>query len=185
MLTSAVFFLVLGLETLGAQPFEYKVLATSKTSTMEKELNEAAEVGYTFAGVMGGETAAGGNEVVVVMSRNANGSSGKSRYKLVATSKTGTMQKELQQAGDEGFRYCGQTVFASAFGGREVAVILERPAGGDAKRVQYRLLATNRTSTMEKELKEAGSAGYKLLGITVGKTAFGGAELLSILQKEE
>lgn len=183
MFGSVVLWIALGLDSASAQTFEYKVLATTKTSTMEKELNEAAEAGFTFAGVMGGETAAG-NEVVVVMSRSSRTAGGKSRYRLVATSKTGTMQKELQQAGDEGFRYRGQTVFPSAFGGREVAVILERPAG-DVKRIEYRLLATNRTSTMEKELQEVGNAGYKLLGLTVGKTAFGGAELLSILQKEE
>ncbi|MBL8232519.1 MAG: hypothetical protein JNL98_28740 [Bryobacterales bacterium] len=179
-----VLLFALGVTTASAQSFEYKVLATTKTSTMEKELNEAGEAGYTFAGVMGGETAAG-NEVVVIMAKSSNSSAGKVRYKLVATSKTGTMQKELQQAGDEGFQYRGQTVFASAFGGREVAVILERPASGDPKRIEYKLLATNRTSTMEKELKELGSAGFKLLGITVGKTTFGGNELLSILQKGE
>jgi hypothetical protein len=34
------------------QPFEYRVLATSKTSTMEKELNEAGETGFSFEAVM-------------------------------------------------------------------------------------------------------------------------------------
>jgi hypothetical protein len=32
----------------------YKLLATSRTSTMEKEINEAAREGYRFAGTMGG-----------------------------------------------------------------------------------------------------------------------------------
>ena len=43
--------------------FDYRVLATSKTSTMEKEMNEAASAGFSFAGVMGGETAVGSKEV--------------------------------------------------------------------------------------------------------------------------
>ena len=51
-------------------PREYKVLATSKTSTMEKEMNAMAELGYEFAAVMGGETAFGGSEAVVVMQKN-------------------------------------------------------------------------------------------------------------------
>jgi hypothetical protein len=38
---------------------EYKVLATKKTSTAQKEMNAAADAGYRFAGVMGGETAFG------------------------------------------------------------------------------------------------------------------------------
>src|SRR5262245_30198273 len=37
--------------------YEYKTLATSKTSTMEKEMNEAAQAGFVFMSVMGGETA--------------------------------------------------------------------------------------------------------------------------------
>lgn len=165
--------------------YEFKLLATSKTSTMEKEMNQAAEAGYAFAGVMGGETAMGGNEVVVVMQRPTGGAAkAHKRYRLLATSKTSTMQKEMQAAGDEGFAYLGQTVFSSAFGGREVAVIMERDAEGNPKRRVYRLQATSRTSTMEKELNEAGSQGFKLLGITVSKTAFGGAELVSILGED-
>ena len=39
---------------------EHKVLATSKTSTMETELNDAADAGYRFEQVMGGELPVGG-----------------------------------------------------------------------------------------------------------------------------
>jgi hypothetical protein len=55
----------------GAQQLriEHKVLATSKTSTMETELNDAADAGYRFEQVMSGELAVGGKEVVVVMTR--------------------------------------------------------------------------------------------------------------------
>ena len=62
---------------------EYRVLATSKTSTMEKELNEAAEAGFRFLSVMGGETAVGGKEVVTVMGRS-DGTRPRYQYKLVA-----------------------------------------------------------------------------------------------------
>ncbi len=46
--------------SLAADHYEYRVLATSKTSTMERELNEAAEAGYGFSAVMGGSTATAG-----------------------------------------------------------------------------------------------------------------------------
>jgi hypothetical protein len=105
-------------------------------------------------------------------------------YKLLATSKTSTMQKEMQQLGDEGFEYKGQTVFQSAMGGREVVVIMERDSSGAGKKIDYRLVATSRTSTMQKELREAGDAGYRLLGMTVAKTAFAGAEMVCILRKD-
>ena len=52
--------------------YDYLVLATNKTSTMQDEMQEAADAGYAFAGVMGGNTSFGGSEVVVVMQRLAN-----------------------------------------------------------------------------------------------------------------
>lgn len=165
--------------------YDYRVLATTKTSTMEKEMNEAAEAGFVFAAVMGGETAVGGNEVVAVMIKDPSRQTEQRRiYKLLATTRTGTMQKEMQQLGEEGFEYRGQTVFKSTFGGQEVSVIMERDTAQSAKRMQYRLLATSRTSTMQKELREAGDSGFRLVGMTVAKTAMGGSELVSILQKE-
>ena len=46
------------------------------------------------------------------------------RFKLLATSRTGTMQRELNEAPPE-FNVVGMTVFNSRFGGDEAAVILE------------------------------------------------------------
>ncbi len=158
---------------------EYRVLATRRTSTMEKELNEAAEAGFRFQAVMGGETAFGGNEVVAVVSRGGT-TRGRYAYKLLATQKTSTMQKELQEAADQGFHYRGQTVFSTRFGGKEVVAILERDKDAEPESFEYKLLATTKTSTLEKELQAAGSAGYELVGMTVGETAFGGKELVAI-----
>ena len=166
-----------------AQSVDYRVLATNKTSTMEKELNEAAEAGFRYQAVMGGDTAIGGSEVVVVVSRTAE-AKGRFSYKLLATSKTSTMEKELQQAADAGFEYRGQTVFKSTFGGEEVVCILERDKDSGAERSQYKLLATSRTSTLQKELLDAGRVGYQILGMTVGKTAMGGNELVAILRRQ-
>ncbi len=164
--------------------YDYRVLATTRTSTMEKEMNAAAADGYTFYGVMGGETAMGGKEVVVVMGKDVSlPSPVRRKYKLLATSRTSTMQKEIQQAGDEGFEYLGQTVFESAFGGKEVSVILQRNLDTPAKRLEYKLLATSRTSTMQKELRQAGESGFQFLGMTVGKTAMGGNEVVCFLRR--
>jgi hypothetical protein len=162
-----------------ADSYQYQVLATNKTSTMEREMNQAASAGFLFSAVMGGETATAGNQVVVIMAKGS--SDEKASYRLLATSKTSTMQKELQKLGDEGYEYRGQTIFDSTFGGKEVCVILERKPSG--KPLQYRLLATSKTSTMEKELAEAGTEGFRLVGMTVSKTAFGGSELVSILAR--
>jgi hypothetical protein len=162
---------------------DYHVVATSKTSTMQKELNDAAEMGFRFDTVMGGETAFGGNEVVVVMSRASGTKASRFGYRLLATSKTSTMQKELQDAADAGFQYRGQTVFNTAFGGDEVVCILERDGAAAQERVDYRLVATSKTGTLQKELVQAGAGGYQIVGMTVGKTALGGSELVAITRR--
>jgi hypothetical protein len=161
---------------------DYRVLATNRTSTMERELNEAADAGFRFRGVMGGETAFGGNEVVVVMGRAAE-AKGRYAYKLLATTRTSTMQKEIQEAADVGFEYMGQTVFKTAFGGDEVVVILERDKEATPLAYEYRLVATSKTSTLQKELLETGAAGYDVLAMTVSKTAIGGKELVAITRR--
>ncbi len=161
-----------------AQKVEFKILATNKTSTMEKELNEAAASGYVFSQVMGGDTV-GGHELVIAMVKSPM----KRSYKLLATNRTSTMQKELQALADEGFDYVGQTVYQSTFGGHEVVVIMEKDPAQKAHRSTYRLQATTKTSTMEKELNVDGADGFSLVGMTVGKTAVGGNEIVSILRK--
>jgi hypothetical protein len=165
--------------------YDYVLLATKKTSTMQKEMTEAGDAGFQVVAVMGGETSFGGSEVVVVMSRDPEiPSEDRYQYKLLATSKTSTMQKELQEAGEEGFDYQGQTVFETTFGGKETVLILERDRDDTSLRsYEYKLLATKKTSTMQKELREGGDAGFQLVGLTVGSTTFGGDELVSILRR--
>jgi hypothetical protein len=165
-----------------AQPIDYRVLATLRTGTLEKELNEGAEAGFRFQAVMGGETAFGGKEGVAVMSR-VPGNRGRYSYRLLATLKTSTMEKELQEAAEAGYEYRDQTVFETALGGREVAVIMERDKNAEGRGNQYKLFATLKTSTLQKELEQAGNGGYELVGMTVGKTAFGGKELVAITKR--
>ena len=49
----------------------------------------------------------------------------------------------------------------------------------------YRLLATTKTSTMQKELQQAGAQGYILVGFAVGKTEIGGDEIVTILRRDD
>jgi len=182
-LTGAVLTLMTALPIHAQTSYDYRVLATSKTSTLEREMNEAADAGFRFSFVMGGETAVGpgGGEGVAVLTKNGQG--GRYSYKLLATSKTSTMQKELQEASDAGFEYRDQTVFKSTFGGQEVVCILERDKDATAVKYDDKLLATTKTSTLEKELRESGAAGYEVMGMTVSKTVMGGKELVAITRK--
>lgn len=179
----AALTLVLALATTAsAQGRVYKVLATSKTSTMQKEMQEAGQLGYRFVAVMGGETAIGGKEVVVLMEKDA-AAKDTFEYRLLATSRTSTLQKEMQEVGDSGFAVVGQTVFESLLGGKETAAIVERGSAGSKVRYEYRLVATSRTSTLERELQEAAADGFTAVDMTVGKTALGGNELVVITRR--
>lgn len=160
---------------------EYLLLATKKTGSMQKEMNEAGTEGYRFEGTMGGETSVGGAESVVIMGRPKGGKTTASyQYKLLATSKTSTMQKEMNQAAAAGFIYRGQTVFDTTFGGKEVVVMMEM--GGEVKE-EYQLLATTKTSTMQKEMNQIATQGFVFCAITVAETAFGGKELVVIMRR--
>ena len=182
VLMSAALCLALAAPAL-AQSNSYKILATSKTSTMQKEMQEAGDAGYRYVAVMGGDTAMGGKEVVVLLEKAA-GDKNTYSYRLLATSKTSTLQKELQEAGDAGFHAVGQTVFESMFGGKETVAIVERGSTDtNSKRWEYKLIATSKTSTLEKELKEVADQGFQAIDLTVGKTALGGSETVVITRR--
>jgi hypothetical protein len=175
--------LLLNVAELAAQNFEYRLLATNRTSSMEKELNEAAKLGFRLETIAGGESKFGGQEVVVGLSRIPGDATQRFEYKLLATNKTSTMQRELQVAADEGYIYRGQTSFARAFAGKELVLVLERDNTNQGAKAEYRVLATSRTSTMQKELADAGLEGFALLGMIVADTAFGGDELIAIVSR--
>jgi len=86
---------------------EYRLLATTRTSTMEKEINAIARDGYRLVGTMGGDTHEG--EIIVTMRKLAKGDDeDRFQYKLLATSRTGTMERELQEAADQGYEYAAR-----------------------------------------------------------------------------
>jgi len=162
---------------------DYRLLATNATSTLERELNEAAFDGYRLADMHAGETAFGGRELVAVMGRAVDETAWhRYDYVVLATSRTGTLQEELDRASRAGFRLVGQTVFETQFGGDEVIAVMERDINA-SETWDYQLLATTRTSTMDRELREAGRQGFVLRGLSVGVTAVGGPEVVAILER--
>jgi hypothetical protein len=70
------------------------------------------------------------------------------------------------------------------FGGEEVVSIVERGAQTESEFV-YKLVATSKTSTLQKEMNELGRDGFSALGMTVGKTALGGSEFVVITRKKK
>lgn len=140
----------------------YRLLVTARTSTMEKEVNEAAAQGYRI--LVGGPTNTA--EMAILMERVAT-SAAPYKYRLLATDRTGTMQKELSEAADGGYRLIPSTmVFKKALmsNAAEMVLLVELAPTG-AKRYEYKLLATSRDTTLQKELAEAQDAGYLVVGM--------------------
>ena len=140
----------------------YKLLATTKTSTMEKEVNEAAAQGFRI--LVGSPTS--GKEMAVFLERVASPGD-PYKYRLLATSRTSTMQKELNEAAEGGYRLLARTMIAKqqAFvGSVEIVVLMERPPTAP-KQYEYKLLATTRTSTLQKEVIESQAAGFVIVGM--------------------
>jgi hypothetical protein len=146
---------------------------------MEKEMNEAADLGYRSQGVMGGNTPFGGSELVTLMMRGASAPA-RCSYRLLTTNQTSTIQEEMRQAGND---YHGLTVYQSAFGGDEAIVTMENDSDAPSVRYEYLLLATSRTSTLQKALTDAGQQGFGSVGLSVGQTYFGGDEVLVLTRK--
>lgn len=168
----------------GAPAYDYQLLATNRISTMEKEMNQAAANGLRYSHFVGGDTSFGGNEVVVIMSKRLNAPAEAPRtYQVISAALTSNLEKDLKRAGDDGFEFKASMMFHEGAGSTQPVCILERTAGSNRK-YSYRILATARTSTMEKELQQAGHDGFNLLGVTFSKTLAGVEEVVAILAKE-
>ena len=139
----------------------FLLLATKKTKTMQKELDEAAAAGYRI--LVGSPTS--GTEMALILEKVATPPENY-QYVLLATTKTSTMQKELDEAASKGFRLLPSTMISKkrSFGGEEVVVVLEK-APNIATVYEYLLLATNRTSTLQKEMGDAVQNGYEVMGM--------------------
>ena len=179
---SSALFLMMSMVA-GAE-VDVRLLATQQTSTMERELNEAARDGFFLVSAQGGETEFGGRELVAIVERNLDAEDVPYvDYLVLATNRTSTMADELYEAGRRGFVMVAQTVYETSFGGQEVVVIMERNLDGDGPICEYDLLATQRTSTMEKELNEAARRGFIARGVSVAETAYGGNEVVVVVER--
>ena len=161
LLVFAVSGLCFGQAKKSEEDLQYKLLATTKTSTMQKELDENAAKGYRI--LVGSPTSEA--EMAIFLSREATAEE-PYKYKLLATTRTGTMQKELNDLAANGYRLLPRTMIAKKqlIGPVEIVAILERPPTV-SKQYDYKLLATILTGTLQKEVTEAQAAGYVIVGM--------------------
>jgi hypothetical protein len=138
----------------------YLMLATVKTSTMQKELDEAAAQGFRV--VTGSPTST--NEWAVLLERVATPAAPYT-YRLLATTKIATMRKELNEAAAEGYRLLPRTMTSkSGFLSMEVVMLVEKAPNSDT-RYEYRLYATTSEKKMRAEIEKAEAEGFTLAGM--------------------
>ena len=93
---------------------------------MQKELQDAADIGFEYVGQTVFSTALGGNEVVVILERDKR--SGQSRLITSWWRRRRPQRcKELLTAGAAGYELLAMTVSQTALGGSELVAITRRP----------------------------------------------------------
>ena len=140
----------------------YLLLATTRTGTMEKELDEAASLGFRVVA----SAPSGGKEVIIFLEKPPQETQ-QYNYRLLSTTRTGTMQKELAEGAAIGFRFLSRTPICkgSSFGSDEIVLVMEQTEGTVEPRYEYKLLATNRTSTLQREVSTEVSNGFSIAAI--------------------
>ena len=156
----------------------YKVLATRRASTLERELNEAAAVGYRLqtltwrvGGMLWGVVPLPGDrrEMVAILTRTAQPRRFSYRVVAVTDERESQIEARLNEAGEAGYRV------------REVgtSVILERDEAADPVATDYRVVTTTRVGTLEAEMAAAGRDGYRPVGLAPPASIEGLVAILS------
>lgn|GEM_PF-1746813 len=143
---------------------EFRFIATTKVSTMEKELNQLASEGFRLERA---SKSLHGDDMAVLLSREpgaAAAGGARYEYRAIATRRAGTMDKEIKEAAAAGFELRGLTSMIrpgiGALIGDETAALMERRVGETAPRFEYQLLSAKREKTVQKELDAAVAAGF-------------------------
>lgn len=157
-----------GLPAVASAQERYLLLAATRTGTMQTEINDAAARGYRVVAASRTE----GAEVIVTLER----AEGRYQYRLIATTRTGTLQRELTEGVEAGYRVIPRAVTTKRASGNalfgnqnnrdegEVLIVMEKGAEL-VPDLAYQVLATSKTSTLEKEMGETAERGYALIAL--------------------
>jgi hypothetical protein len=151
--------------------FEYRILSAQRKKTTQQELDQAVAEGYIPLAIAGGMDTSGtmvllGPRIVlnIVLSRSIespDADKGRYEYSILRTTKVDTLEKEMNQAAKEGFRYYLSMPL--------LAVLMRREKEKAEKgRYEYHLLAKLKKATMEKEINEQGALGYHYIATGAG-----------------
>jgi len=167
----------------GATKYEYKLLATRNASTIQKELDVAASEGYEVRGAMTAGKLFVGTDFVLVLERLAGDKTQRSLYRILTTNSDREIEfkDNLQKAVSEGYRPIklihqidvGMGALIRPGKSTFLAILSRKAGNGDvsADETEYKLLATMRISTMDKEINQVAKEGYRLSLASLGRMA--------------
>jgi len=161
---------------------EFLFIDTRDASTLEKELNSHAQLGWRLDRLPKSSMA---NSIGALLTRAESGK--QYQYKVLATRRVSTIEKEFTQALAEGWEFRGlmsefnfedMMMMAFTHVGSETFMVLERESGEVKRRFEYRLLSAQRKKTIQQELDQAVAEGYIPLAMAGGQDTSGAMVLL-------
>lgn len=134
----------------------YVVLSTKRIQTMEKELDEVAAKGFRV--LYGAPTQQ--FDMAILLRRVQDSGQGSYSYKVLATSRNKTMEKELNEFARQGYRLLPRTIiFKQGFFTAEMVMLMEREPTS-SKSYEYKLITAGKETKLHKKLDEALTQGF-------------------------
>ena len=134
----------------------YLVISTKRIQTMEKELDEAAAKGFRV--LYGAPTQQ--FDMAILLRRIQEPTSAPYSYKVLATSRIKTMEKELNDLAAQGYQLLPRTIiFKQGFLTAELVMLMER-APNSNKKYEYKLVQGRKEVKIHKEIDETGAQGF-------------------------
>lgn len=142
----------------------FLILSTKKIKTMEKELDEAAAKGFRV--LYGAPTIT--FDMSLFLRRLENGEKPYT-YKILATQRNKTMQKELNELAAQGYRVLPRTIiFKQGLLVSEMLTVMER-APDSAAVYEYKLVEAGKEVKLQSKIDAARADGFEpVTMITIG-----------------
>ena len=152
----------------------YVVLSTKRIQTMEKELDAVAAKGFRV--LYGSPTQQ--YDMAILLSRVQAATSAPYSYKVLATARFKTMEKEMLEAARQGYRLLPRTAITkTGFLTMELVMLMEREPNSN-KAYEYKLITETKETKLHKRIDEAMAQGFvPVTMITMG-------EHIVVLEKE-
>jgi hypothetical protein len=144
----------------------YLVLSTKRIQTMEKELDEVAAKGFRV--MYGAPTLQ--FDMAILLRRVQDSAQAPYSYKILATIRNKTMEKELNEFAKQGYRLLPRTIiFKQGFFTAEMVMLMEREPKS-SKSYEYKLVTAGKETKLHKKIDEAVAQGFSpVTMITIGE----------------